>query len=155
MRSLELPLGSIVMMRERVPDGVYSLKMGMMGMFDKMNRLLAVIYKDEFFGLESLYGMKSQFEIRSISNVDMDIYDPDEFRSQLDLEKKGATLNQIARRLTMVERRNGLTAEVRMRDILREMLDNGVPKDVIESLPLSLGANDSLAYERVVVELGI
>ncbi len=155
MRSLDLPLGSIVMVRDRIPDGIYSLKKGLMGVFDKMNRLMMVIYKDEYFGIEALYGEKSQFEMRSMSNVDIEIYDLDEFRKMLNLELKGNLVSQLAKRLFLLERRYNLTADVRMRDIIRELLDKGVPGEIIRSLPLSLGANDSLAFERVIVEFNV
>ena len=155
MKSLDLPPGSIVVVHGRVPDGVYSVKRGIMGIFDRLDRLLAVVRRDEMFGFESLKELKSPVTVRSLSNVELDIYEVDEFRSSLDVEKKAAVLRNIAKVVNTIRRRYPLPSEVRMRDIIKELLNAGVQKDIVENLPLSLSVNDSLAFNKVIPEFNL
>ncbi len=155
MRSLDLPVGSILVFPDQVPDSVYILRMGYMGIFDRMDRLLAYIKRDEIFGLEALFSRKSSVGFRAISNVELDLYEPEEFKEELDLEKKEFVLRNLSRWAYLIKRRYPLSAELRLREIIRDMVDEGVPSEVIRSLPLSLSVGDSIAFERVIEEFQI
>ena len=155
MRSLELPPGSYVVAAGQQPDSVYVLKKGISGIFDKLERLLAIVYKEESFGLEAIFGFKSPVHVKSLSAVEIDMYEPDEFKDLLNENFRMKIIKEAARRLWEMKRRYNLEAEDRMRDLLKEMIDSGLGKNEVASVAISLSVSDALAFERVRGEFGI
>ncbi len=155
MKSLELPSGSILIAPDQVPDSVYILKKGLLGIFDKLERLMAFVYKEESFGLESIFEMKSFMNIKSLTQVEIDMYEPKEFLDSLNSTKKEILLKVISNRIWYVKRRYPLKADERIRDIIKELKDNGISPGEISSITLNLSVSDALAFERIKGEYGI
>ena len=155
MRSLELPPGSYVVAAGQPPDSVYVLKRGIAGIFDKLERLLAIVYKEESFGLEALFGFKSPVHVKSLSAIEVDMYEPDEFKDLLNENLRMKTIKEASRRLWEMKRRYNLEAEDRMRDLLKEMVDSGLGKSEVASAAVNLSVSDALAFERVRGEFGV
>ncbi len=155
MKSLELPSGSILIAPDQVPDSVYILKKGLLGIFDKLERLMAFVYKEESFGLESIFEMKSFMNIKSLTQVEIDMYEPKEFLDSLNSVKREMLLKVISNRIWYVKRRYPLKADERIRDIIKELKDNGISPGEISSIALNLSVSDALAFERIKGEYGI
>ncbi len=155
MRSLDLPSGSVIITPEQVPDSVYVLKRGLVGIFDKLERLMTIVYREEPFGLEALFGMKSFMYIKALLPIEVETYEPSEFKENLRPNMRLDTLRVLSRRLWYVKRRYNLTSEERMRDVIREMLDEGISSGEISAMALNLSVSDALAFERVRGEFGV
>ena len=155
MKSLELPSGSILIAPDQIPDSVYILKRGILGIFDKLERLMAFIYKEESFGLESIFEMKSFMHVKSLTQVEIDMYEPQEFLSNLNSSKKEAIFKVLSSRIWYIKRRYPLKADERIRDIIKELKDNGMSSGEISAIALNLSVSDALAFERIKGEYGI
>ncbi len=155
MRSLDLPPGSVIITPEQVPDSVYVLKRGLVGIFDKLERLMTIVYREEPFGLEALFGMKSFMHIKALLPIEVETYEPSEFKENLRPNMRLDALRVLSRRLWYVKRRYNLTSEERMRDVIREMLDEGISSGEISAMALNLSVSDALAFERVRGEFGV
>ncbi len=155
MKSLELPSGSILIAPDQVPDSVYILKRGLLGIFDNLERLMSFIYKEESFGFESIFEMKSFMYVKSLTQVEVDMYEPQEFLDNLNPAKKEMILKSLSNRIWYVKRRYPLSADERIRDIIKELKDNGVSSGEISVIALNLSVSDALAFERIKSEYGI
>ncbi len=155
MKSLELPSGSILIAPDQVPDSVYILKRGLLGIFDNLERLMSFIYKEESFGFESIFDMKSFIYVKSLTQVEVDMYEPQEFLDNLNPAKKEMILKSLSNRIWYVKRRYPLSADERIRDIIKELKDNGVSSGEISVIALNLSVSDALAFERIKSEYGI
>ena len=155
MKFLELPSGSILIAPDQTPDSVYILKRGFLGIFDKLERLMAFIYKEESFGLESIFEMKSFMHVKSLTQVEIDMYEPQEFLDSLNPSKKEALFKTLSNRIWYVKRRYPLKADERIRDIIKELKDNGISSGEISAIALNLSVSDALAFERIKGEYGI
>ncbi len=155
MKSLELPSGSILIAPDQVPDSVYILKRGLLGIFDNLERLMSFIYKEESFGFESIFEMKSFMYVKSLTQVEVDMYEPQEFLESLNPAKKEAILKSMSNRIWYVKRRYPLSADERIRDIIKELKDNGISSGEISVIALNLSVSDALAFERIKGEYGM
>jgi len=153
MRSLELPAGSVLIMSKGCPDGVYALRKGLIGMFDRLDRLMIVIYQGESFGYEAMYGLSAMYTTKSLTFVEVDLYEPSEYRERLDGGAKKKVLKTVARWEWLVHKRYALKTEDRMKDILRELKDMDVSEAAMNQILVSLDINDALAFEKLRGEM--
>jgi len=153
MRSLELPAGSVLITPESYSDGVYVVKKGLVGIFDKLSRLIVVVYRDEVFGLESIYQMTTMYMVKTLTFVEMNMYDPVEFKIFLNEERRRNIIKQIAKWSGLSEERYQMSAENRLSDILKELKRNGIDESYIDQITVSLGINDALVFERIRREI--
>jgi CRP-like cAMP-binding protein len=155
MRSLDLPSGSILVAPGQPPSNVYVVKKGLAGIFDRLERLMAFVYKEESFGVEALFEMTSFMFVKALVPTEVEAYEPDEYR---DILKGGARielLKSLARKVRDVDKRYPLSSDDRIRDILKELLSNGWPKNELSSIVVNLSVSDALAFERVRGEYAI
>ena len=155
MRSLDLPSGSVIVTPNQVPDSVYVLKKGLVGIFDKLERLMAIVYREEPFGLEALFGIKAFMYVKALLPIEAEMYEPDEYRENMKPNTRREILKSILRRHWYVKRRYSLTSEERMRDIVKELKDGGVSNGEISAMALNLSVSDALAFERIRGEFGV
>ena len=149
MRSLELPSGSILVNPLTKPDGVYEVKGGLVGVFDRFERLLMVLYESDLFGLESLFDMSCSYMVRSLSFVELSHYDVEEFKGKLDGDLRRKVVEEMARWKFYIERRYDMESGERIRDIYNEMKDRGVEQSVLEQVVVGLSLSDALEFEKI------
>ncbi len=155
MKSLELPSGSIVLAPDQVPDSVYVLRRGYLGIFDRLERLMTVVYKEEPFGLEAIFDLKTFMYAKALIQIEVEMYDPDEFLQSLRSSSRVDLLRILSRRIQHVKRRYHLKADERMRDLIKDFKDNGLSNNEIRSMALNFSVSDALAFERVKGEFGV
>ena len=153
MRSLELPAGSVLIMSKTTPDGVYVLRKGLIGVFDRLDRLLIVVYENEGFGYESLFGMEVMYNVKSLTFVELDLYEPSEFRERLDERGKRGVLRTLAHWEWLLSKRYNMDTEGRMNDILMELKDKEVSEASMNQVLVSLDINDAMAFEKLRGEM--
>jgi len=153
MRSLELPAGSVLIASRSYPDGVYVVKKGLVGLFDRLDRLIIVVYRDDIFGLESIYNMVTMYMVKTLTFVEMDMYDPQEFQSSLDGEKRRNIMKQVAKWNWLSEKRYQMSTENRLNDILNELKNAAVDEAYMDQIIVSLELNDALVFERIRREM--
>ncbi len=154
MRSLELPTGSVLITIHTQPDGIYLVKNGLAGLFDRFERLLSVVYKGDIIGFESVYSAIVMYTVKSLTFVELEHYDVDEFKKSLDDEKRLDILKNYARYKWNIKKRYDMDTEERMRDIIRELKDMEVEETYYDQMIVGLTINDALIFEKVRGEEG-